>query len=92
MDGRNRINWNGKVVKAAAALWDTEQNDPVHAPNLWEHLQYRDGIRIIPETIYIAQAFSKDELGWWGNILYKSLLAANVYTPATYPQGWERAN
>ena len=84
-----RINWKGEVFKAAAALWDTLENDPDHAPTLWQKLDYRDGIRIIPEVIYLAQAFSKDELGWWGDVIYKSLVDTNVYTPEQYPQNWE---
>ena len=92
VEAGTRINWNGKVVKAAAALWDRDENDPAHAPALWADLKYREGIRIIPETISAAEAFAQGERGWWGDVLYKSLLAANVYTPAAYPQGWERAN
>ena len=46
-----RINWNGKVKRAAVDLWDRAENDPDNAPTLWEDLAYRDGIRIIPETI-----------------------------------------
>ena len=84
-----RINWHGEVLKAAAALWDTVENDPEHAPNLWQKLDYRDGIRIIPEVIYLAQAFSKYELGWWGDVIYKSLVDTNVYTPEQYPKNWE---
>ena len=34
-------------------------------------------------------AFAKDECGWWGDVLYKSLIDANVYTPEAYPDGWE---
>ena len=89
VEAGTRINWKGEVLKAAAALWDTEQNDPDHAPNLWAKLPYRDGIRIIPETIYLAEAFSKDELGWWGDVIYKSLVDNNVYTPAQYAANWE---
>ena len=29
-----RINWNGTIKKAAVDLWDTEVNDPAHAPSL----------------------------------------------------------
>ena len=89
VEAGTRINWKGKVLKAATSLWDTEQNNPNNAPNLWEYLQYRDGIRIIPEVIYLAQAFSKDELGWWGDVIYRSKVEANVYTPAQYPDNWE---
>lgn len=89
VEAGTRINWKGEVVKAAAALWDTEQNNPDNAPNLWQKLDYREGIRIIPEVIYLAQAFSKDELGWWGDVIYKSLVDTNVYTPEQYPANWE---
>jgi hypothetical protein len=48
-------------------------------------------VRVIPEVITVTTAFSKDELGFWeaDGKTYKSLINANVYTPATYPQGWE---
>ena len=53
-------------------------------------MAYRDGIRIIPETITAGTAFAKDELGWWGDTLYKSLLDANVWTPEQNASGWEK--
>ena len=84
-----RINWNGTVKKAAVDLWDTAENNPDNAPTLWEDLDYKDGYRIIPETITVTTAFAKDECGWWGDVLYRSLLDSNVYTPAEYPAGWE---
>ena len=85
-----RINWNGKVKRAAVDLWDRTENNPENAPTLWEDLAYRDGIRIIPETITAGLAFAKDELGWWGDTLYKSLLDANVWTPEQNASGWEK--
>ena len=85
-----RINWGGTIKRAAVDLWDTAENNPDNASDLWENLAYRDGIRIIPETITAGTAFSKDELGWWGDVLYKSILpSANVWTPEQYPDGWE---
>jgi hypothetical protein len=84
-----RINWKGKVMRAAVDLWDTEQNDPDHAPTLWAELQYRDGIRVIPETIDVTTQFHEGELGWWGDVLYRSKVNGNVYTPEQYPLNWE---
>lgn len=84
-----RINWHGKVMKSAVALWDTEQNDPDHAPTLWEELAYRDGIRVIPEVITTTTLFSEGELGWWGDVLYRSKVNGNAYTPAQYAANWE---
>ena len=85
-----RINWNGVVKRAAVDLWDTAENNPDNAPALWEDIEYREGYRIIPEVITVGKAFAKDECGWWGEDLYKSLMDANVYTPAAYPAGWEK--
>ena len=84
-----RINWNGTVKRAATDLWDREDQNPDNAPNLWEDISYRNGIRIIPNPVTVGLAFAKDELGWWGNDLYKSLVDNNVYTPEEYPANWE---
>lgn len=86
-----RIHWKGVVKKAAVDLWDTAENNPDNAPTLWADISYREGYRIIPETITVATAFAKDECGWWGDVLYRSLMDGNVYNPATYPDGWEIA-
>ena len=84
-----RINWNGFLKRAAVDLWDTVENNPDNAPSLWENIEYKDGYRIIPQTITVGTAFAKDEYGWWNDVLYKSLINANVYTPDVYPAGWE---
>lgn len=84
------INWGGMVKRAAVDLWDTEDNDPNHTPGLWEDISYREGYRIIPETITAGTAFAKDECGWWEDTLYRSIYdGANVWTPEQYPAGWE---
>ena len=85
-----RINWNGTIKKAAVDLWDTEVNDPDHAPSLWADIAYRDGYRIIPEAITVTTAFSKGEKGWWTDgKLYESKVDSNVYTPAQYADNWK---
>ena len=85
-----RINWTGTIKKAAVDLWDTEVNDPDHAPSLWADVAYRDGYRIIHETITVTTAFSKGEKGWWTDgKLYESKVDSNVYTPAQYAGNWK---
>ena len=84
-----RICWGGTLKRAAVDLWDNEANTPDAAPTLWEDVLYRDGIRVIPETITVGLAFAKGERGWWGDVLYASTIDANVWTPADYPTGWE---
>jgi hypothetical protein len=84
-----RINYNGTVKKATVDLWDIEINNPNGAPTLWENIEYKDGYRFIPEVISVTTAFSKGEIGWWKDKLYKSLTDANVYTPEQYARNWE---
>ena len=84
-----RVNWHGVLKRAAVDLWDTEANNPDNAPTLWEDILYKDGIRMIPEVITVGTAFSKDELGWWKDVLYVSLIDNNVWTPDAYPTGWK---
>lgn len=88
---KTRINWNGKLKRTAVDIWDTEDNNPDNAPALWEDIAYRDGFRIIPETITATLAFSTGECGWWGDRLYESLIDGNVHTPDAYPAGWKEA-
>ncbi len=87
--GGTRINWNGVVKKAASDLWDTEDNNPDNAPTLWEDIAYKEGYRIIPEVITSTAAFAMGEYGWWKDVLYKSLMDANVWTPDQNPDVWD---
>lgn len=84
-----RINWGGTIKRSAVDLWDREDNDPDHAPTLWEDVLYRKGYRIIPATITVGLAFSSGEIGWWGDVLYRSKVDNNVYTPDQYAANWE---
>lgn len=84
-----RINWNGTLKRAAVDIWDTQENNPDSAPTLWEDIAYRDGSRVIPQTITAGTAFALDECGWWGDTLYRSTISNNVWTPEQHPAGWE---
>lgn len=83
-----RINWHGTLKQAAVDLWDNEDSNPDNAPALWQDIAYKQGIRVIPQTITVTTAFAKGERGWWGDAVYESLIDANVYTPEQYPAGW----
>ena len=87
-----RINWNGTLKRAAVDLWDTKENSPEAAPALWADISYRDGYRIIPAVITVTTAFAEDECGWCGDVLYRSKVNANVYTPEQYPANWEQVS
>lgn len=85
-----RINWNGIIKKAAVDLWDTAENNPDNAPTLWADLDYRKGYRIIPAVISVTLAFSNGEIGWEGDVLYRSKKDVNVYPPSVRPEDWEK--
>lgn len=89
-----RINWNGTVKKAAVDLWDTVENDPDHAPDMWVDIDYVCGVRKIPVTdsgIFDATlAFSEGEDGYSSvdGMIYTSKVNGNVYTPQLVPTNW----
>lgn len=84
-----KINWGGKLKKAVVDLWDTEANTPDAAPTLWADIAYKDGIRIAPETFTATNAAAMGEMMWFGEHIYRSGMAGNVYTPETAPTVWE---
>lgn len=88
-----RINWNGQLKRAAADLWDTAENNPDNAPDLWEDINYVNGYRVIPQDITAGLAFSKGEKGWWeeDGTVYESIFdGANVWNPEQFAAGWEK--
>ena len=92
IEGGTRINWNGKLKRAANDLWDTELNNPVNAPTLWEDVAYIKGIRVIPETITSTMTFKLDELGWWNGEVYRSKRDGNAFNPSVTPEWWANVN
>lgn len=83
-----RINWKGELKRAAVNLYDTVENNPDNAPNLWENVDYKNNYRVIPETLSVGDAFSEGEKGYWKDKLYVSLINNNVWNPEQYPAGW----
>lgn len=89
----SRINWKGTLKRAAVDLWDTEENNPDKTPALWEDIEYRNGIRVIPAAIPATDPFKLGDYGWWGNDLYQSAYDGdNVWTPDGYPAAWTKIN
>ena len=86
-----RINWAGQVKRAAADLWDTPENTPDAALNLWESVDYVNGVRVIPEHISTTAAFAEGEEGIdAAGTVWVSKVNNNVYTPAQYPDNWTK--
>ena len=95
-DGRlirhsTRINRGGRLCRARTDLFDTEENTPEKAPDLWEKLAYENGFRVIPAEIEAGSPFMKGERGYFKGQLYESLLDHNVWTPEQMPSYWKEA-
>lgn len=84
-----KINFNGTLKRARVDLWDTETNNPDNAPTLWEDLAYKAGYRVLTSQITAENTVALNELCWYNNKLYRSLIANNVWLPDAYPAGWE---
>jgi hypothetical protein len=65
---------------------------PELTPNLWTKIAPEGQYREIKDGMLSTEAFALDEIGWYKtkDNLYKSLIANNVYTPDSYPAGWEK--
>ena len=83
-----RIRWGTGLRIAAYDTYDRQDTDPDHDTNGWTVLSYTDGYRNIPDVMYTTNMFKKDEIGWRGGKLWKSLIDSNSWTPEAYPAGW----
>lgn len=89
IEAGTRVNWNGTVKSAAVTLWDREDSNPDNAPTLWNDINYRKGIRVIPEHILVTDPFSEGEEGIdESDIVWVSKYNNNVYTPVQYEANW----
>lgn len=85
-----RINWGGTIKRAANDLWDTPENDPDHAPTLWNDIEYREGLRVLTGPIPATNPVQVDEICWYQDQRWKNILGvASTYLPDEYPAGWE---
>lgn len=84
-----RILWAGEIRRANVDMWDRPEYNPDNAPSMWDPIRYKQGERIIPAVIPASLAFDKGEKGWYGDVLFISLIPANVWTPDENPAGWE---
>lgn len=87
-----RVRWGDQIAVAKVTLWDREDQDPDHAPELWDILKIgEEGYRVIPNPIPATETFKPGEIGkWTDGKLYKSVHPTpHAWTPADYPAAWE---
>ena len=86
-----RVRWNDTLYKCNLAHTSESTWTPEVTPNLWTEIgltEYRE----IKDNMLSTEAFAKGEIGWWKekDNLYESLFDGNVYTPDSYPAGWQK--
>lgn len=86
---KTRKRFSGKLYIAQYDTYDRVDTDPEHDANGWAVLSYHSGYRDIPETMTTSTMFMKDEIGWYQEKFYKSLIDNNSWTPIAYSQGWQ---
>ena len=88
----NRVRYEEKLYKCLQA--HTSQSDwmPTATPALWVEIAAPGEYREIKDNMLPTEAFAKGEIGWWKtkDNLYESLFDGNVYTPDSYPDGWQK--
>jgi hypothetical protein len=82
----------GKLFRCLQGHTSQAEWKPLMVPALWVEVAAPGEYREIKENMLSTEAFAKDEIGWYKteDNLWKSLIDANVYTPDSYPAGWEQ--
>lgn len=86
-----RVKDGEKLYKCIQPHTAQEGWQPSVTPSLWVEVAKPGEYREIKDAMLPTEAFALGEIGWYGERtkLYRSLIANNIYTPLTYPAGWE---
>lgn len=84
--------YGDKLYRCLQAHTSQEDWMPTAVPALWVEVAAEGEYREIKDNMLSTEAFAKGEIGWYKSkdSLWESLINANVYTPETYPAGWEK--
>ena len=87
-----RIRYGEKLYKVLQKHTTQADWTPDVTPALYVEVAPAGEYREIKDNMLSTEAFAKGEVGWYQSKdnLWKSLIDANVYTPETYPAGWEK--
>ena len=83
---------DGELYRCKQAHTSQAIYPPSIVPALWEKIARPGEYREIKDNMSAIEAFHLDEIGWYKtkDNLWKSKQEGNVYTPVTWPQGWEK--
>lgn len=87
-----RIRYGEKLYKVLQEHTVQADWTPDVTPALYVEVAPAGQYREIKDGMLATEAFAKGEIGWYKtkDNLYKSLFDGNVYTPDSYPNGWQK--
>ena len=87
-----RIRYGEKLYKVLQDHTTQADWTPDKTPALYVEVAPVGQYREIKDNMLATEAFAKGEIGWWKekDNLYESLFDGNVYTPDSYPNGWQK--
>ena len=87
-----RIRYGEKLYKVLQDHTTQADWTPDVTPALYVEVAPAGEYREIKDGMLSTEAFAKGEIGWWETKenLYESLIDGNVYTPVSYPDGWQK--
>ena len=87
-----RIRYGEKLYKVLQEHTSQADWTPDAVPALYVEVAPAGQYREIKDGMLSTEAFAKGEIGWWKekDNLYESLFNGNVYTPDSYPDGWQK--
>ena len=88
----SRVEYEGKLYKCLQSHTSQIGWEPESTPALWVEVAKPGEYREIKANMLPTEAFDEGETGWYQtkDNLYKSKIPNNVYTPESYPDGWEK--
>ena len=82
--------YNGKLYKCLQAHTGQVQWTPDMSASLWKELGINEnGVAEWSQPISSADAYNTGDEVMYNGVHYRSLIDNNVWSPETYPQGWE---
>lgn len=86
-----RVNFEGTLYKCLQNHTSQAAWTPIAAPSLWAKVLIPDA-NVIPEWEQpdSTNAYMKGDKVMFNGVAYESLIDNNIWSPATYPAGWQQ--
>lgn len=89
----DRINYNGSLYRVITAHTSSEEWTPDTAASLFDAITMTEsGYEVWTQPTGAHDAYNTGDIVSYNDLIYKSLIDGNIYSPDAYPDGWELVN